>query len=213
MSENELLDIFDENINVVGQKLRKDLSLDEVWYKVIHCWAVNRQTGTVLFQKRKDDKKINPGKLSASAGGHLESGETLADAVREVEEEIGLKKSLDEMTDLGLKYSLVAEQGYRFWAFVYVYMFESNLDIKDYTLQQEEVAGLYEVPISQGLDLVCGRIDSLVVKGIAVSETGEQIESEITISADDFAHTVDNYFKNVFVAASRFLAGEKYQVL
>jgi ADP-ribose pyrophosphatase YjhB (NUDIX family) len=40
--------------------------------------------------------------LDATAAGHLTAGETIADGVREVEEELGVRWRFDELTELGV---------------------------------------------------------------------------------------------------------------
>jgi isopentenyldiphosphate isomerase len=56
----------------------------------------------VLLQRRAYDKDGFPGMLDATAAGHLTAGETIADGVREVEEELGVSWRFDELTELGV---------------------------------------------------------------------------------------------------------------
>ena len=51
----------------------------------------------VLLQRRSHRRTPGPGHSDVAVGGHLRAGETLAEAVREAEEEIGLAVTLDEL--------------------------------------------------------------------------------------------------------------------
>lgn len=59
----------------------------------VHVWLWRKSDRglEVMLQKRALTKRVNPGKLSTSAAGHVDAGEGLLQAaVRETEEEIGL---------------------------------------------------------------------------------------------------------------------------
>jgi isopentenyldiphosphate isomerase len=78
---------------------------------------------TVFLQKRSMLKDTAPGKWDSSCSGHLDSGEDyLTAAVRELNEEIGLRVSVPEALTEVLRLSASADTG---WEFVRVYRTES----------------------------------------------------------------------------------------
>lgn len=61
--------------------------------------------GRLLLQKRSVRKKVQGGKWDAAVGGHVSSGESIADAVkRELEEEIGI--TLKESEEISFFYTI-----------------------------------------------------------------------------------------------------------
>ena len=96
-----LIDIVDEDDNVIGQKGKDEAHRDGDMHRVSHVWVINSKK-ELLCHKRADCKNIFPGKWDVIVGGHLEAGEGYEDAaLREVEEEIGIRFSEDDMIFLG----------------------------------------------------------------------------------------------------------------
>lgn len=94
----EYLDILDENGNKTGiAKLREEVHKDGDWHKVAFIFVVNDK-GEILLQKRSKEKESNPNKWTASASGHLSAGDSDIDgAIRELEEEIGIKANAEDL--------------------------------------------------------------------------------------------------------------------
>ena len=91
------MEIFDV-LDCRGGKTGKTIARDEAhrtgaWHGAFHCLIIYEREGRgyALFQKRSDLKKIAPGKLDVSVGGHYGAGENAALAgARENKKEIGL---------------------------------------------------------------------------------------------------------------------------
>jgi len=59
-------------------------------HQVIHVQIINEQD-QIYLQKRREDREIQPGKWDTAVGGHIRSGESVAQALqRELREETGL---------------------------------------------------------------------------------------------------------------------------
>lgn len=90
---DELIDIFDENMNLLGTALKSQAHREGLWHKTFHCWLARKNDeGRVMvwLQLRNKDKSIYPDMLDVSAAGHVKSGEEVKDGYREVTEELGL---------------------------------------------------------------------------------------------------------------------------
>ena len=76
-----------------------------LWHRCFHCWIVAPETpsgGPYLFvQRRAAGKGTWPNKLDVTVGGHLGAGELALDGLREIEEELGLSVSTEELITLG----------------------------------------------------------------------------------------------------------------
>ena len=129
----EYLDIVDENDELTGEKEDRDyVHNNNLYHRHTSCWILN-QKGEILLQRRALIKKKKPGVWSKT-GGHVDTGETVIDAIkREVKEEIGL-----ELEDNNLffmqKFKSINPN-----FFSYGYIALTNKDIEDYKLQLEEV--------------------------------------------------------------------------
>ena len=92
--DGEQFDIVDENDKVIGTKLRSEVHEKNLRHRAVHVLVFN-QAGELLLQKRSAWKDREPCKWDSSAAGHLEPGESYeAGAIRETEEELGIRPSL-----------------------------------------------------------------------------------------------------------------------
>ena len=91
----EFFDILDENGNKTGRiKERSLVHEDGDIHGTVHIW-IRRKTGKgydLLLQKRSKQKDSFPGCYDISSAGHISAGdEPLETALRELEEELGIK--------------------------------------------------------------------------------------------------------------------------
>lgn len=77
---------------------RSDVHRLGLWHRTVHIWLFD-SAGNILFQLRAHDKENNPNLYDTSCAGHISAGEnSLNSAVREIEEELGLKKCAEDLT-------------------------------------------------------------------------------------------------------------------
>jgi isopentenyldiphosphate isomerase len=90
---DELFDVVNEDGSPTGiVKRRADVHRDGDWHRAIHVWihGVHEGTPFMLFNLRGRHKDTWPEVLDVTVGGHLAAGETVEQAYREIEEEIGI---------------------------------------------------------------------------------------------------------------------------
>ena len=90
---DEMLTIFDEELNPIGAAPRSLVHQEGLLHEVAHIWVASRIEGAwwLWFQQRAFDKADFPGYYDTAVGGHIAAGEeVLPAAVREMGEEIGL---------------------------------------------------------------------------------------------------------------------------
>jgi len=206
----ELLDIYDDNLNKIGVKPRGDVHRDGDWHRVFHCWVVYRDaTGQdwVVLQKRAAAKATFPNFLDVSAAGHYAAGESTADGVRELEEELGLRVAFDDLIPVGRRVSsaIYGELIDREVADVFFYI--CGQPLADYHYQQEELAGLVAINVDVGLRLFSGELDAIDAPAVGLTQ------STLTIRVADFIPTQDRYFYKVLVLTRRFLNGEEHLLI
>lgn len=97
----------------------------------VHTWIMNDKK-EFLIQKRSPNKKLFPNMWSQTGGG-VDAGEsTLQGALREVKEELGL-----EIPPNNIEFMLSFKRKYNF---LDVWLVRLNINIKDITIQKEEVS-------------------------------------------------------------------------
>lgn len=97
----ELLDVYaGDGTTLLGTKPRDEVHRDGDWHLAFHLWVV--APAGVLLQRRARDKDSWPGRLDATAAGHLVAGESVADGLREAEEELGVAYTFAGLVSLGV---------------------------------------------------------------------------------------------------------------
>lgn len=95
--EDELLDLVDKNDAVIGTVLRSNyykLVTEKRGYIRAVEMLIQNDRGKLWIPKRTMYKKIAPGGLDYSMGGHVSAGETyMESALREIQEELNLNLS------------------------------------------------------------------------------------------------------------------------
>jgi len=137
----EYLDIFDENNKPLNEKKERKIVHEKgLWHREISIWIIN-ENNEVLIQKRAATKKIAPNKW-ALCDGHIISGETIIEAaIREAEEEVGLKNLCPAdlyLFDIQKKSSEkkdIMNNNYK-----YCYILKTNYKEEDFTIQEEELS-------------------------------------------------------------------------
>ena len=202
----ELFDIFDQALQPIGVKPRAAVHQDGDWHQVFHCWVIGRDAAGgnyVILQKRAEDRDYG-GKIDISAAGHLEAGETVCDGVREIREELGLCVSYDELLPVGRRLGMIKEGNLIDCQICHVFLYECDRPLSAFRYSTDEIAGLLQLRIEDGLQLLTGEKPS--VEAQAVGLAGERI----SVSADDFIPSIDNYVLKALILARRYFAGERH---
>jgi 8-oxo-dGTP pyrophosphatase MutT (NUDIX family) len=86
------IQLSDENGTLLpGQSTISEANKKGLWHVGVHVVIVNKNSGTILVQKRSPQMFTHPSKLDLSLGGALEYGETFEQAaLRETREETGI---------------------------------------------------------------------------------------------------------------------------
>ena len=91
MPSDELLDVVDENDNVIGQEIKKDVLGKLLLHRGVVIFIFNSK-GEIFVHKRTADKIIYPSMFDMTCGGSVQSRETFDKAAaRETTEESGIK--------------------------------------------------------------------------------------------------------------------------
>jgi isopentenyldiphosphate isomerase len=101
---DEPFDLCDRDGRSLGRvKARRDVHRDGDWHRALHLWVIvpGASGPRVVLQRRSLAKDTHPGRVDVSVAGHLRAGESVDEALRESDEEIGLAVSPSEVVRLG----------------------------------------------------------------------------------------------------------------
>ena len=137
---DELIDIYNENNDPLKiSRMRSEAHRSGLWHRSAHIWIYNNKS-EILLQLRSGSKSIFPDRWDVSSAGHIGAGEVpIESALRELEEELGIKAVIDD-----LEFYKIAKQSSQYNHFLdnefhYVYFLKFNDDINNLILQKEEV--------------------------------------------------------------------------
>lgn len=157
----EYYDIRDSAGNPTGEvKARSLVHRDGDIHGTSHVWLVrkNKKSGyDVLLQKRSDNKDSFPGCYDISSAGHLPAGADYREsAVRELEEELGIAVSPEDLRFLGMHEGDVKEEFYgkpfHNHEISAIFILEKNIEPEGMCLQKEEVSGVLWMDFAECLD-------------------------------------------------------------
>jgi isopentenyldiphosphate isomerase len=206
----EVLDVYDDNMRRLGTETRAAVHERGLWHRTFHCWIVAERRGarSVLFQLRGPHREVFPGMLDITAAGHLTAGESAEDGVRELEEELGVRADLGSLQALGTRCDVAIVGDVVNREFCHTYLLRDSRPIGDYVPREDEVAGLVEVELNDGLRLFSGETDAIEVSSVSVHDRSTVTRRAIGVT--DVIPRCDPYYLKVFIMAERLLNGERY---
>ena len=144
----EYLDIRDSNGKPTGEvKERTLVHRDGDIHGTAHVWLVRyKENGKfdILLQKRAAGKDAYAGCYDISSAGHIPSGQDfLESALRELEEELGIRAVPEQLRLIGMHDGMMEAQfhgkPFRNHEISAVYIYDAPVQDTDFKLQEEEV--------------------------------------------------------------------------
>jgi len=210
---NELFDVVLADGTPTGRvKPRAAVHRDGDWHRAVHVWIAGAEgdgAPFLLFQRRGLHKDTWPGRLDATVGGHLRAGEGIAEALREVEEELGIPAPAQgDLLPLGVRVCAnEGEPGIRDRELQDVFLWRSDAPLTVYAPNPAELAALVRFPLLPLLDFFAGSVGSVTGMSLA---PGQRECVAMRARRADFICSVDRYFYRVAIAAGRVLRGEQH---
>jgi isopentenyldiphosphate isomerase len=192
-------------------KSRAEVHRDGDWHRAIHVWVAGVDDHGVpflIFQRRSPQKDTWPARYDATVGGHYREGETLAETLREVEEEIGIIPDPRNLRLLGIRVCAnEAQPGIVDREIQALFLLRDDRPLENFRPNAAELAALVRFPLETLVPFLAGERSE--VNGESIAPGATQVES-ITARSDDFIPAVDRYFLRIAIAAQHALRGERY---
>lgn len=137
----EYFDVLDKYGSFTGEvKSREECHAKGLWHKGVVVFIVSSDNKRVLLQQRSNNKKMWPNLWDITAGGHVLHDEFGWEAnLREAKEEIGITLTKNDLEFIGATISENIKGDIIDNHFNEYYIAHKDIDIKDITLQEEEV--------------------------------------------------------------------------
>lgn len=165
----ELVDIYNNKHEKLNYSKGKKELLEGEYRLSCFIWIINDKK-EILIQQRLATAKKCPNMWETTSGGAIKGDSALSGAKRELIEELGIKADNKDIMFIG-SYARTND-------FVEVFLLKSNINIKDLSLQNDEVQDAKWVTISE--------FEKLIRENKA-SDTGYII----------FKNYLDNYYNKV----------------
>jgi isopentenyldiphosphate isomerase len=207
----ELFDVVTADGKSTGRvKPRASVHRDGDWHRALHVWVagIEGQSPYLIFQRRSPRKDTWPNRLDATVGGHYRAGETFAETLREVEEEIGVVPDARALIPLGVRVCAnEAEAGIIDRELQDVYLLRDDRPLTAFRPNPAELAALVRFPLEMLIPFLAG--DTSDAQGTSIAP-GASASEPITATAEDFIPTIDRYNLRVAIAVHNLFRGDRY---
>ncbi|CAG9623710.1 NUDIX hydrolase [Sutcliffiella rhizosphaerae] len=195
----EMLSIYNKEREYLGVATRDEVHAKGLWHETFHCWILTKIDGKdyLYFQLRSKEKQDYPELLDITAAGHLMAQEKVEDGIREMEEEIGINVAIDELTYLGIIPYEKELLGFIDREHAHVFLLERTIPFDHFTLQPEEVSGVFLVGLEDFLDLWANNEESIYIEGFVENST---IVKKQVVSKEHFVPHSDQFYRRTMEA-------------
>lgn len=148
---DELIDILDGEGNYTGiTSMKSEAHQKGLFHPTVHIWFYTGD-GQVLIQQRGKNKDTHPLLWDVSVAGHIGAGESVEiSALREVEEEIGLKIRPSDLQKIGVFKSIQKHSNNLIdCEFHHTFLCNLNKPLEILKKQETEVEAISLIPINQ----------------------------------------------------------------
>ena len=206
----EYFDLCDERGHPLGiVKERAQVHRDGDWHRVFHCWLVHPRGPSLLLQLRATNKETSPGLWDVSVGGHYSAGEGVEGGLREIQEELGLTVSRDELTQIGWHRweDFFSSNGLIEREVADIFFLLRRVRLADLRPLAEEISAIAFVPASALRGLSEGNLTQINVSARA-AEDGRLFPAEINLGSLVPRNGEHGYYGKAARFAEVFARGE-----
>ena len=154
--KDEYIDIVTKEGKTTGKTaLKSEIHAKGHYHNTAHVWLYTAN-GQILLSQRSASKSICPLLWDVSVAGHVDAGESIEHAaLREIEEEIGLKLHATDLQKIGVfKCFQSYPNGIHDNEYHHTFLAELKVDLSELIPQQEEVEALKLVSFDEFQKLI-----------------------------------------------------------
>jgi len=206
----EMLDVVSPTGAVLGAASRQRVHADGLWHQVFHCLVVRSgRPERVILQRRRSDAKGFASLVDLSATGHLASGESPRDGVRELGEELGIYVRGDELVSAGTRLLADDDGEGMNRELVNLFFLTDDRPLAAFALDTDEVGGILEAEIDDLLSLIAAYNRGDVTCRVPTIERAVDGDpAPGSIGPADLVPPTSGYWTVALLAAQRFARNE-----
>jgi isopentenyldiphosphate isomerase len=205
--EGELFDLVDRDGAPLGRaKPRREVHRDGDWHRSLHLWVWGVVAGQpwLVLQRRSAAKDTHPRRLDVAVTGHLRAGESVADALREAEEEIGLRVGPAEVRRLGMRRRVDrSKAGVIDNELQEIFVVVAPVEIAALRPDPAELEAIVAVPLADAVSVLHEGAEARgarLVEGRIVAET---------VRGSDLVPAPDGYYGRAVASVVEVIGGER----
>lgn len=205
--QEEIIDLVDTTNNIIGQINKKDAHILGKWHRTVCFLLVDSKKKLIYFQDKSNRSKFESHDFFVKLnGGHLLTGESPEQGIRELKEELGITISPDNIFPIGIDQTSVdLSADYKIREFRYYFIVDVDNVLDKLKFQDKEVSSVIYFNPNHALELVLGEINEIAAY---VFEEDKNFKINLTKSAfKNF--TDDNLYLRIFLAVKKYFEGEK----
>lgn len=163
----EQLKIYNHLYEPIGVALRDEVHQQGYWHEVFQCWVIEKvgNEWRIYLQLRSQTKKDYPGQFDITAAGHLLANEKVEDGIREMQEELGITAEFSQLTSLGIIPYVIDNDTIKDYEFAHVFLYELSGGLDAFTIQIDELDGIYYTKLEDFIRLAKKELEMLEVHG------------------------------------------------
>lgn len=202
----EPLKVFDKDYNKIGVEQREIIHEKGYWHEVFHCWVIEKVKAEwhIYFQLRSKYKKDYPCQYDITAAGHLLATESVEDGVRELEEEIGITAKYSQLKSLGVIPYSIENEKIKDYEFANIFVYELVGGFEQFSIQREEVDGMYRAKWEHFMQLAQEEIKEMGVIGFHYENEVQCFEVK-NISLKQMATLPHSYLSELIPRLKKFI--------
>lgn len=154
---DELIDVLADDLIVIKTCLKSEAHKNGWFHASVHIWFFT-DNGDILIQKRSKDKIAFPDLWDVSVAGHISAGEDeITSALREIEEEIGLKISKKDLFKIGtFKEKFQHKENFIDNELHHIFLCKLKTDVNLLKIQKEELSDIKLISVSSFKKVING---------------------------------------------------------
>ncbi len=200
---DELFDVVNEDGSPTGiVKRRPEVHRDGDWHRAIHVWVYGIEDAEpfLILNQRGRLKDTWPGILDVTVGGHLSAGETVEQAYREIEEEIGVEADPSRLHFFETRpaYGEIERE------LQDVFLYRDDRPLGEYRPNPVELEGLVQVSLTDARAIFTKAVSAVEAKRLSAIDLDITL---FTVTDKILIPVRDRYYERITDAIERTFQG------
>lgn len=205
---DELFDVVNEDGSPTGiVKRRTEVHRDGDWHRAIHVWVYGKgESGQfLLMNQRGRHKDTWPGMLDVTVGGHLAAGETVEQAFREIEEEVGIVAEPSRMRFIGTRKAYGESER----ELQDVFLYRDDQPLAEYRPNPAELEGLVLFSLAAAQAIFSGSVSAVDATLLRAVDHAVEL---FTVTKRDLIPVRDRYYERATAAIERTIQDQPTEI-